>query len=145
MTKTQLLAMLSDPSTWKHAALYLIIYAVYAVWLMRRTWEGFLAVMLLQARLVDQTLPPDKWTMGFGKVTVTLGVLYDVLCNLTVMSVILMEFPREFMVTSRVTRLSVSGILDQADGKPLSWKQRVAMQMCGKMLNFADYRKKHCQ
>lgn len=39
-----------------------------------------------------------------GYPTLAIGVFFDALCNLTVMTVLLVELPQEFMVTTRLRR-----------------------------------------
>ncbi len=81
------------------AALY---YLAYAFGLTYATWILYLAVMNLGRAKKAGTL--SKTALAFGTPVLFVGYLLDFLLNVTVMSVVLLELPRETTVTSRLKR-----------------------------------------
>lgn len=76
------------------AAALLLVYAL---------WGLFLAVMALKhARNAGRLTP---WAWRFGLPILMLGYLLDFFVNMVVMTVLLCEIPREWLVTARVKRL----------------------------------------
>ena len=85
----------------------IILAPVYALLLLYALWVFFLAVMSLKrakgAGLLTTT------AKCFGYPVLFAGLLLDFLANILVLTVLLMELPREGTVTSRLKRHNTTG------------------------------------
>jgi hypothetical protein len=87
-------------------------------------WVLYLAVMALQrAREAGQLAP---FAFKAGQVLLYFGLLWDVLCNLIIVSIMFCEVPREATVSARLRRL-VHG--------PDGWRRRLATWYAVVLLN----------
>jgi hypothetical protein len=93
-----------------------LIYLATSAFTLFRLWVFYLAVMSLQ-RLRDSS-GLDKRNKALGSVALVIGYLLDAYVNIFVMSVLLLEFPRELTVTARLKRHNLSG---------KGWGKRVAL------------------
>jgi len=100
--------------------------AVYTLWLF------YLAVMSLKRARDAGTLRPVA--RAFGTPVLLLGLLIDFLVNVTVMSFLLLELPRERTVTARLTRHCCAD----------SWRGRFSHWFCTELLDAFDPSGRHC-
>jgi len=78
------------------------LFPAYAFLLLYALWVFFLAVMSLKrAKDADLLTATAKC---FGYPLLFVGLLLDLLANTLVLTILLMELPREFTVTSRLKR-----------------------------------------
>ena len=80
----------------------LIDYALYALGLAYATWVFYLAVMNLAMARRAGTL--SRTALVLGMPVLVVGGLLDLLLNMTVMSLVLLELPKELTVTKRLKR-----------------------------------------
>jgi hypothetical protein len=111
-------------------AVAFVLAAFVAMWAL---WVMYLAVMNLQ-RVNDKT-PLTGWTRAFANSVYFPGLFLDALANIVVMTIILFELPREWLVTPRVTRLK---------GDP-GWRGDVARWFCRTLLDPFDPSGCHCK
>lgn len=96
-------------------------------------WVLYLAVMALKRADKEGKLSrPARW---LGMPVLAFGYFLDAFANLIIMTVILFEFPQEWLVTSRVSR-HVNG-----SGR----RAAIARFMCTHLLNPFDPSGKHCK
>ena len=77
-------------------ALLIALGATYALWVF------YIAVMGLKR--VRDTVGLSPWALRFGYPVLIVGYLLDVFVNWFVVTVLLLEFPRETTVTARLKR-----------------------------------------
>lgn len=113
------------------ALIYTLIGAVLGIYC---TWTMYLAIMALSRAQRDSKLP--KWAFRIAYPLLGLGYLCDFLLNVFVVSWILLEVPRELLVTARLSRhiKSESG-----------WRKSVATWICQNLLDWADPKGCHCR
>lgn len=97
-------------------------------------WGLYVLIMGLYRAQLDKRLNGPMSFLGAPYLVV--GYLVDVACNLTLATLVLLELPRELLVTTRLTRHLRSG-----DG----WRHALATWVCNKLLDPLDPRGKHCQ
>lgn len=94
-------------------------------------WVFYLAVMnLMRARIAGRLRKP---ALVLGYPLLVVGVLLDVAANVLVMSVLLLEPPRELLVTKRLRR--------HATGT--GWRRDVAMWFAVNLLDVFDPSGRH--
>lgn len=104
--------------------------SVLAVWLL---YVFYSAVMhFKRARDAGQMGWPMK-VLAYPALLV--GLVLDALVNLTVCTVLFLEFPREWLVTSRLSRHA------KADG----WRGSIARWVCVHLLDALDPSGRHCK
>lgn len=96
-------------------------------------WVLYLAVMNLKRAKDAGALRPTALYLGYP--VLLLGLLVDFLVNVVVFTVLLLELPRETLVTSRLKRHIAHG---------RGWRQRVAHWFCSELLDTFDPSGKHC-
>lgn len=96
-------------------------------------WVFYLAVMNLKRAKDAGTLRPVARYLGAP--VLLLGVLVDFLVNVVVFTVLLLELPRETLVTSRLKRHMAHGH---------GWRSRVARWFCAELLDTFDPSGCHC-
>lgn len=74
---------------------------IAAIWLL---WVFYLAVMSLKRAKDAGQL--SKTALVFGAPVLWVGYLLDAFVNITLMSIVLLEFPKEILVTDRLIRHS---------------------------------------
>lgn len=79
-----------------------LIYIVLAVLAVYGLWIFYLAVMNIK-RVRDAGLL-SPWALRFGYPVLFIGIVLDMLVNWFVVTVLLLEFPQETLVTSRFKR-----------------------------------------
>ena len=102
--------------------------AIYALWVL------FLAVMSLKRAYDDKTLSKPALIVGYPLLVV--GLLIDFFVNVTVATLVLLEPPREFTVSDRLSRL--------AKGCK-GWRKDGACWFCQHFLDVFDPSGKHCK
>lgn len=96
----------------------------------------FVAVMSLYRAHLEKKLTKVGYVLGWPVVAVA-GV-FDVIANVTVVSIICLEPPREWLVTDRFRRYVKGG--EEAYG----FRYRIARGVCKKLLDYFDPRGSHC-
>jgi hypothetical protein len=86
---------------------FIVAYVVVSVLTTYALWVHYLAVMNLQRVRDAKLLTTTAKTVGMF--TLVKGYLLDVWVNVTVMSVLLLEVPKELTVTSRLKRHNRAG------------------------------------
>ena len=107
-----------------------ILYALAAVYAL---WCHYVTVMALKRAKDAGTLSTAALVLG-APIAVT-GIVLDALINIVVCTVILMEFPREWMVTSRLSRHKRAG----------GWRGVIAAWICENLLDAFDPDGCHCK
>ena len=102
--------------------------ALYALWIL------FLAVMSLKRAYDDKTLSKPAYI--FGLPLLVAGLLVDLFVNVTVATLVLLELPREFTVSDRLSRL--------VKGRK-GWRKTGACWFCQHFLDVFDPSGKHCK
>ena len=96
------------------------------------TWAAYLSVMNLMENQKKLTLAAKCFAYPLA----LLGVLMDVMLNLTVGTVLFLELPHEFMFTARLQRQIETGKI---------WRAKIAHWLCANLLDPFDSRGYHCQ
>lgn len=107
------------------------LYAVLAIYV---TLTMYWAIMNFARARAAGTLPP--WAFRIGYPLLLAGYLMDFLLNVVVVSWILLEVPRELLVTARLSRHIKSGT---------GWRKSVATWVCHNLLDWADPKGCHCR
>ncbi len=79
-----------------------LIYVAWSLGVTYATWILFLAIMNLSRAKKAGLL--SKTALVMGTPVLIIGYLLDFLMNVTVMSLVLLEFPKETTVTARLKR-----------------------------------------
>jgi hypothetical protein len=104
---------------------------VLGLWLL---WVFYLAVMCLKRARDAGTL--TKTAYALGQPVLIIGLLIDTLANFTVVTVMFLEPPLEFLVTSRLKRH-----IERDRG----WRSRLARWCCSTLLDSFDPSGSHCR
>jgi hypothetical protein len=107
--------------------------AAWALVLVYGLWVFYLAVMNLQRARNAGTL--DVWAYRFGLPVFVVGWLLDFVVNIAVLSFIMLEPPRELLVTSRLKRHIATGT---------GWRCSMARWVCSNLLDAFDPSGCHC-
>ena len=107
---------------------------VLAFGLIYLLWVLYLAVMNLQRARDAGLLSRPAYVLGLPLLYA--GLLVDCATNLTVITVVLLELPRELLVTARLER-------HIRDGS--GWRKLVAGWFCENLLNQFDPSGCHCK
>lgn len=105
----------------------ILIFKLYAFWVL------YLAIMALYRAHLNKSL--TKLGYALGAPLLLVGLLLDVVMNITVFSVAFVEIPRELLVTKRLQRHL----------KQTGWRFKLAKFICEELLNFADPTGNHCE
>ena len=108
-------------------ALTLIILSLYGLWVF------YLAVMCLWRAHKQGAI--SKPAIAPAYLTLAIGAVIDCLVNVTIMSVLFMELPRQLLVTQRLQYHIKHG-----DG----WRKSLARWICRNYLNAFDPTGDHC-
>lgn len=106
--------------------------AAYAFGAFYLLWALYIVVMALQRARRAGTL--SKAALALGAPLIVAGVLLDIAVNLLLMTVLMLEWPREWLVTARLKRHC---------GQP-TWRGAVAGWMCHHLLDTFDPDGRHC-
>jgi hypothetical protein len=104
--------------------LYLLAYVVLSLVALGILEVMYIAVMGLQRAHDEQKLKP--WAIKAGTVFMYFGLLWDVLCNVLIATVVFLEFPREATISQRLRRLVQS---------PQGWRKSLAIWFAESLLN----------
>lgn len=111
----------------------LILILTAPIWSLYLLWTLYLAVMnLIRARKAGKL---SRVAYALGLPLLALGGLLDVLVNLIVCTMIFLELPREFLMTTRLKRHIRSGT---------GWRFKVSKFICSKLLDQFDPSGCHC-
>lgn len=107
----------------------IIVYTIAYLWIF---WGIYVLVMgIYRAHLAKKL---NKLTLTLSIPYVVVGYLIDIISNLTIASIIFLEFPRELLVTDRLIRLK------QKSG----WRAKVANWICYNVLDPFDPNGDNC-
>lgn len=106
-----------------------LLFPVAAFYLL---WALYIIVMSLQRARRDGTLSMPALILGAPLIVA--GVVLDAIVNLTVMSVLMLELPREWLVTARLKRHCGMG----------TRRGSIARWMCQNLLDTFDPDGRHC-
>jgi hypothetical protein len=96
-------------------------------------WMAYIAVMGIYRAHLDKRLDGVvKWACG---PMIVVGIAMDVVANIILASVIFLEWPRELLVTTRLTRHMAYST---------DWRYDVAATVCTNLLDVFDPTGKHC-
>jgi len=95
-------------------------------------WALYIIVMSLQRARRDGTLSMPALILGAPLIVA--GVALDAILNLTIMSAVMLERPKEWLVTARLKRHC---------GQP-TWRGAIARWMCQNLLDTFDPDGRHC-
>lgn len=95
-------------------------------------WGLYIIVMALQRAKRAGTLPLASLVLGTPLIIA--GVILDALVNIVVMTIVLLDRPREWLVTARLKRHC---------GQP-TWRGKVSKWICHNLLDAFDPDGKHC-
>lgn len=96
-------------------------------------WALYVLVMgLYRAHLAGRLTP---LTTALGLPFLLIGAAFDVVANVTVATLVFLEVPREFLVTTRLRRY-IAG--------PPGWRRDRALEVCTQLLDPFDPSNNHC-
>jgi len=104
-----------------------LIVFIYGLWVL------YLAIMNLDRARKAGTLNP--WAHRLGLPLLYFGLVLDFVSNATILSVIMLEPPRELLMTTRLKRHIATGI---------GWRYSVARWICSNLLDAFDPSGCHC-
>lgn len=110
----------------------ILIYAFLSLYVL---WIFFLAVMNLSRCRENGTL--TKAALYLGYPVLLIGYALDVIVNLTILTVLFLEFPKGWTVTGR---LKDHIYRDEPGG----WREKLAGWLCANLLNSFDPDGRHC-
>lgn len=116
----------------KNAAMFVgIVFAITWVF-----WAMYVFVMGMYRAKLNGRLGGVNYYMGYP--VFAIGMLTDILFNLTLAVLIFLDLPRETLVTSRLKRYMAQG---EQDG---GWRYRLAKWFCDNLLDPFDPTGDHC-
>jgi hypothetical protein len=107
-----------------------LLYALAAFWAL---FGCYAVVMGLRRLKLAGKMTPLLWI--FGTPYLVVGLLLDVLCNVTLAALVFLELPRETLVTARLQRYMRG---------PDSWRKSAARWFCANALDPLDPSGQHC-
>lgn len=111
--------------------LYLTLCTIAFLWAF---WGCYVLVMGLYRAKLDGRLTPLTYAMSLPFLLI--GLVMDVLANLTLASVVFLEPPREWLVTDRLQRHIAT--------RRFTWRYKLAAWVCTHLLDFVDPTGAHC-
>lgn len=114
----------------------LLNVAQYAGWIIPAfyiTWGWYLSIMHLKTARNQGKLTKTAKVIAYPWLVI--GLLVDVLFNLVVGTLVFAELPREFLFTTRVSRLNDDG----------GWRGKLSRWFCSELLDPFDPAGKHCR
>lgn len=110
-----------------------MIFVVAALLFLWAFWYCYILVMgLYRAHLAGRL---NRFTYALALPALLVGYAMDVLANLTIASVVFLEPPREWLVTSRLQRYIAHGT---------GWRAAKARWICDNLLDVFDPSGNHC-
>jgi hypothetical protein len=110
------------------------VIAIYSILFLWVFWYAYILVMGLYRAQLQGRLKGFIFVLALPAILV--GYLMDVICNLTIASIIFFDPPKQWLVTKRLQ----SYIKDQ----PAAWRGKLALFICHNLLDFFDPTGKHC-
>lgn len=108
----------------------ILVWMIISVYLL---WFFYLAVMNLARAKENGTLTTVALYLGYPIFLV--GYLLDIFVQVTVMSLLFLELPKEWTVTGRLKRHLYGS---------LGWREKIAAWFCHHLLNTFDPNGRHC-
>lgn len=105
-------------------------YCLLTLWML---WVFYLAVMSLWRAQKAGTIGKAAFVPGYA--TLAIGALLDVLVNVTLMSIVFLELPSQWLVTQRLKYHNLHG---------RGWRQKLARWICKNLLDAFDPTGCHC-
>lgn len=125
----------------------MLITVLAAFGLLLGTWLHYLAIMSLQRVRNAGGLAP--WAYRFGVPILVLGYLLDFLSNMVPLTVLMLEPPREWLVSARVSRhrRESSAWLEACGPRRwlMRWRHAVSVWACSNLLDPFDPDGCHCK
>ena len=112
------------------SALMLVGSAFVFLWAL---WGAYVLVMGLYRAHLDKRL--TKFTYTLSVPFLLLGYAMDIVANILIATVLFMEWPIEWLVTDRLSRL-MGGT---------GWRSRLAAWICKQLLDVFDPKGTHCR
>jgi hypothetical protein len=106
-----------------------LLALLLSVWAL---WVFYLAVMSLWRAKREGLI--GRYALVPGYATLVVGAVLDCLVNLTLMSLLFWDRPRELLLTARLKRLIRTG----------GWRGKLAYWVCRHLLNPFDPTNNHC-
>lgn len=97
-------------------------------------WDRYVLIMALYRAHLNKRLHGINKALAYPNVVI--GFLLDVLVNMTWATLVFREFPREWLVTSRLQR--------HINDERHSWRKERARYWCEQVLDPLDPTDKHC-
>jgi hypothetical protein len=114
----------------------ILLILLFSFLFMFFTWGMYLSVMNLIENKKHLTLT----TKCFAYPLALLGIIMDVLLNLTVCTLLFLELPKTWMLTDRL-----QSHLDDIGGPKDGWRGTLALWICSNLLDPFDARGFHCK
>lgn len=109
----------------------ILLYVIAFVWLF---WYVYIVVMgLYRAQLQDRL---KGVVFALALPAIVAGYVMDIIANIFIASVLFLDPPKEFLVTTRLKRYQ------KVD--PLSWRGRLSFYICEHLLDVFDPKGNHC-
>lgn len=105
------------------------VFATFLIVVM--AWVYYIAAMWIIPGLREKRLA--RWVRPFAWAAAVMAIALDVVANL-IFSVILLDFPQDFLLTRKLQRLKLGG----------GWRAAVAQRICTDCLDAFDPSGKHC-
>ena len=96
-------------------------------------WLAYVLVMGLYRAYLARRLTPLTYVLAAP--VVVLGFVMDAAANLSIATLVFVEFPREWLVTDRLIRINRG---------PDGWRRRLATSICERLLDVFDPTGDHC-
>lgn len=124
-----------------------IIIAAACFLMLQFTWLHYLAIMRLKTIKDEGKL--NKWAYRFGMPILLVGYLSDFVSNMIPLTILMLEPPREWLVSARVSRHQRESA-DWADRKGVAkyvarWRYSVSKWTCSNLLDPFDPSGCHCK
>lgn len=101
-------------------------------------WIFYLAVMPLLRAYTTKTISLPAKILGIPIMVTMLTI--DAIVNIVVMTVMMLELPREWLVTQRLTRWCCVEV-----GGDYTWRHKIARWICVQLLDTFDPSGRHCK
>lgn len=109
----------------------IVIKAIIFLWIF---WGLYVLIMGLYRAKLDGRLTKGVRILGYPYLII--GLLVDFVANVTIFSLLFLELPREWLVTSRLKR--------HLNSDEIGFRFRLANTICGKLLDIFDPTGAHC-
>lgn len=110
-----------------------LMYSIYSLGITYATWLFYLAIMNLKRAKDNGKLTKIVYVLGYPLLFV--GLVLDILSNFLLFTVLLLEIPRETLVTTRLSR-HICGT---------GWRSKIAKWFCINLLDQFDPSGTHCK